>query len=170
MRRLLIHYDRFIQPLYPIVGSHLDFDLEAPFKQLPHLQRYKMLIICAIAATHESYRHPEWKIIAKVCREWADELVIPIITAWDAEAVIALIYLIIFELANPERGILWDLLNFTVRMCLQLGWHRRENPMVSESGVSSVESLNNQSFPESSKEEIISILKSIDRYEILPFF
>jgi hypothetical protein len=83
-----------------------------------------VLLACAIAATHKSYYLPGWRALATACREWAGELAQPLIERRDDYTVFILIMFIVYELADPERGLIWDFLSTATRICVQLGWHR----------------------------------------------
>lgn len=159
-RRLLARFDTCIRPCYPIAVLDFSAISGTPVKKLPNVSKFRVLIACAIAACHESYRQPEWRIVANVCRDWADELAMSIITVGDGDAILALIMLLTYEMADPKRGIVWDLLGLATRMCLQLGWHRRAQ---TSDLVSSSRDTTRGSFDETIKEQIISVLKGIDR-------
>lgn len=163
IRRLLARYDRCIQPLYPITHPDLTSETDIPLKKLPNLPKFKILIACAIAAAQESYRNPDWRIIAKVTREWADELAVSIISVGDGESIVALLLLLVYELADPSRGMLWQLLAVATRLCLQLGWHRREPTIPLNINLLGAGNLSAQPFSELEKDQLVSVLKSIER-------
>jgi hypothetical protein len=124
IRFLLARYDSCIRPRYAIPLPDFTSDDSTKLTKLPNMRLFQVLIACAIAAARESYTKPDWKIIAYICREWADELLKPIISYRDGEAFQAITLLLVYELADPSRGIIWDLLDLSIRTCLQLGWHR----------------------------------------------
>lgn len=164
LRVLLAHYDRYIAPAYPVISSTFTTDAETALKRLQDPAKFKVLIASGIAASHKSYHDPSWKVIAKVCRHWADELAASIIELRDAEAVEALILLLIYELADPDRSIVMELLDFATRICLELGWHRIEK--IDESD--DISQLQDEKLPEqlsdSDKRRLMSVLRSTDRY------
>ncbi|KAL4951089.1 hypothetical protein BDW69DRAFT_196750 [Aspergillus filifer] len=124
VRFLLRRYDRRIRSQYDVPVPELTDNDGAKFKKLPDSQKFKLLMACAIAAAHEAYKSPDWRPVAQVCRNWAIELVTPIISAGDGDTLAAILLLLIYELADPCRGILWELLDLAARTCLQLGWHQ----------------------------------------------
>lgn len=124
IRFLLGRYDRCIRPQYSVVRlDHLSHD-GMNLQKLPDAQKFKIIMACAIAAAHESYKTPNWKPFAHVCREWANEFITPIILAADVDSLAAILLLAIYELADPNRGAIWELLDLALRTCLQQGWHR----------------------------------------------
>jgi hypothetical protein len=124
VRFLLRRYERCIRPRYNVPVPELIDNDGANFKKLPDLQKFKLLMACAIAAAREAYRCPDWRPFAHICRNWANELVTPIICAGDTDTIAAILLLLIYELADPSRGIVWELLDLAARTCLQLGWHQ----------------------------------------------
>lgn len=128
VRFLLGRYDRYIRPVYDImVPGLLDYD-GASFNKLPDSSRFKILMACAIAAARESYKAPSWKPLAQICRDWVNELITPIISVGDGDTLAAILLLLVYELADPTRGIIWELLDLAARTCLQRGWH--QNPVI----------------------------------------
>ncbi|RSL86234.1 hypothetical protein CEP51_002924 [Fusarium floridanum] len=124
VRFLLGRYDRCIKPQYDVVVPGLLNHDGANFKKLPDASKFKVLMACAIAAAREAYTTPNWKPLAQICREWANELVTPIISAGDSDTLTAILLLLVYELADPSRGFAWELLDLAARTCLQLGWHQ----------------------------------------------
>jgi len=124
IRFLLGRYDSCIRPQYDVLERELLSHDGAGFKKLPDIQKFNILMACAIAAARESYKGPYWKLLAQICRDWADELIAPIISAPDGDALSATLLLLVYELAEPSRGNAWELLDLARRTCLQLGWHR----------------------------------------------
>lgn len=123
VRSLLAHYTKCIEPTYPTrIFKCRDDQFE--LKQLSEDARCAALLACAIAATHKSYHVPSWGALATACREWADELAQPLIERRDDYTVFILIMFTLYELANPERGLVWDFLSTATRICIQLGWYR----------------------------------------------
>lgn len=161
VRFLLGRYDKCVRPHYPIPVVETMNDLEVPLKKLPYLEKFNVIISCAITAALESIHSPEWKVTAKVCREWAEELAPPIITVGDVDAVSAILSLLIYELVDPSRGIAWELIGLATRICLQLGWHKREDE---RNFVPAASPSNSNTTPSSPKNLNILVLKSIERY------
>ncbi|GAM40564.1 hypothetical protein TCE0_039f13010 [Talaromyces pinophilus] len=124
VRFLLRRYERCIRARYDVPVPELVDNDGANFKKLSDLQQFKLLMACAIAAARESYRCPDWWPFAHICRNWANELVAPILCLGDADTFTAILLLLIYELADPRRGIMWELLDLAARTCLQLGWHQ----------------------------------------------
>lgn len=163
VRVLLAHYDRCIAPTYPVISSTFTPDMETSLKRLQDPAKFKVLIASGIAAAHKSYHDPGWKIIAKLCRHWADELVSSVIELRNAEAVEALALLLVYELADPERCIVFELLDFVTRLCLELGWHRIEKTDASEDiSEDATDDIN-----DGDKRRLMSTLHSIDRYALI---
>ncbi|KAK7707622.1 hypothetical protein SLS64_007141 [Diaporthe eres] len=125
VRLLLAHYVRCIEPALP-ASVTLPDENEASLKQMGEADRCCVLLACAIAATHKSYYAPAWKIVATTCREWGGELAAQFVTGPNDHTVVVLLLLVIYELADPERGLIWELLSFATRSCLELGWHRMD--------------------------------------------
>ncbi|KAF4886122.1 hypothetical protein CGCFRS4_v011406 [Colletotrichum fructicola] len=124
LRYLLGRYERCITPQYAVFMPQLLNHDGASFKKLPESSKFKALMACGIAAARESYRNPSWKPLAQTCRDWANELVTPIISAGNSDTLTAVLLLLIYELAEPSRGVTWELLDLAARTCLQLGWHQ----------------------------------------------
>lgn len=160
IRVLLAHYDRCISPLYLVIFSSFLTETETPLKHLTEFERFKVLIASGIAAAHKSYHDPNWRTIAKVCREWAGDLAVSIIAARDAEAVVALLLLLIYELADPDKCVIWELLGFATRICLELGWHRILQSNDEDLSLQDDE----QGFSDYHKRQLMSVLHSIERY------
>ncbi|KAL4907796.1 hypothetical protein BDW74DRAFT_175578 [Aspergillus multicolor] len=139
MRFLLRRYQRCIEPRYSIpLPEIVDGDI-AKFKKMPDGLRFKVLMACAIAAARETYRSPDWRALAQVCRNWANDILPPIISTGDTQALTAIILLLIYELAEPSRGIVWELLDLAARTCLQLGWHQLGRGVVGASPASGLD-------------------------------
>jgi len=124
IRFLLGRYQRCIKAHFDILSADILSHDGLNVKKLPAAQGFQVLMACAIAATRESYRAPNWKVFAHSCRSWANDLIIPIVSPANMESLRAIMLLIIFEMADPSRGIIWDLLDLAIRTCIQLGWHR----------------------------------------------
>ncbi|KAH8886269.1 hypothetical protein GQ53DRAFT_695047, partial [Thozetella sp. PMI_491] len=125
VRFLLAHYARCIEPLYPTL-AHCGQGIETDLKQLGEDKRCGVLLTCAVAAVHKSYHAPAWRAIAKTCREWADDLASPLLEKRDDRTVFILLMLILYELADDERGLTLELLSSATRVCFELGWHRAD--------------------------------------------
>ncbi|KAI8721525.1 hypothetical protein NCS52_00294000 [Fusarium sp. LHS14.1] len=119
---------------------------------------------CAIAAAREAYTTPNWKPLAQICREWANELVTPVISAGDSDTLTAILLLLVYELADPSRGFAWELLDLAARTCLQLGWH--QPPLIHlPAGTEQDHSMPNASGPISCGPDeirLMSVLKEIE--------
>lgn len=169
IRVLLAHYDRCIAPSYPVILSAFTADVETTLKRLQDPSKFKVLIASATAAAHKAYHQPSWRVIAKICRSWAGELAASIIELRDADAVEALMLLLVYELADPEKCIVFELLDAATRICLELGWHRIEK--IDESDNASQEHTGD--FPDNlndcDKRRLMSVLRSTDRQLRLVF-
>lgn len=166
VQSLLAHYARCIEPTYP-TGMFKCGDDQFDLKQLSEDARCAVLLACAVAATHKSYCLPSWKALATACREWAGELAQSLIERRDDYTVFILIMFIVYELADPERGLIWDFLSTATRICIQLGWHR-----VDDDGQDPVEGVSDddwRNFGRSSKlttetrQRLFSVLINIER-------
>ncbi|KAL4963086.1 GAL4-like domain-containing transcription factor [Aspergillus stella-maris] len=163
VRFLLRRYDRCIRPRYDVRVPELTDNDGAKFKKLPDTQKFKLLMACAIAAAHEAYKSPDWRPVTQVCRNWANELVTPIISAGDGDTLAAILLLLIYELADPCRGIVWELFDLAARTCLQLGWYQVPHGSISGHLITSdngdVDQTGNSS---SDKVQLMSVLKDIE--------
>jgi hypothetical protein len=135
VRFLLARYDAVIKPVYgiaiPQISDLCKQDDSGPsvpgwnmnIKMLPSARdRFQILMACAIAAASESHRTPSWATVAQMCRDWADELVTPVISALGEDSLTGILLLLVYELAgDTSRGALWELLDLAIRSCLQLG-------------------------------------------------
>ncbi|KAL4941882.1 hypothetical protein BDV06DRAFT_212297 [Aspergillus oleicola] len=135
VRFLLRRYDRCIRPRYDVPVPELMDNDGANFKKLPDSQKFKLLMACAIAAAHEAYKSPDWRPLAQICRNWANELITPIISAGDGDTLTAILLLLVYELADPCRGIIWELLDLAARTYLQLGWHQSPHSSLSRDTI-----------------------------------
>lgn len=133
-------------------------------QKLPDLQKFKILMACATAAARESYYVPNWKPLAQLCREWAADLITPIILSADVESLTAILLLLVYELADPSRGSIWELLDLAIRTCLQQGWHRTMANMYP--GLTPVTSVDNVEVSTCTDTEfrLLSILGEIEKY------
>ncbi|KAH8650477.1 hypothetical protein BGZ61DRAFT_524642 [Ilyonectria robusta] len=164
LRFLLGRYDRCIKPQYDVVVPGLLNHDGSSFKKLPDHSKFKILMACAIAAAREAYTTPNWKPLAQICREWANELVTPIISAGDSDTLTAILLLLVYELADPSRGFAWELLDLAARTCLQLGWHQA--PLIHlPAGTDQDHSMPNAGGPISCRPDeirLMSVLKEIE--------
>lgn len=163
VRLLLAHYTRCIEPVFPTAITLAD-DTEASLKHMKEIDRCRVLLACAIAAIHKSYYGPAWKIVATTCREWAEELAAELMTRRDDQTVIILLLLIIYELADPERGLIWELLSFADRACLELGWHRTDDQDIQQlTGPAMPPNPERGRLSTEAKKRILSVLIHIER-------
>ncbi|KAI3010026.1 transcriptional regulator family: Fungal Specific TF [Aspergillus niger] len=124
VRGLLKDYHRFVRPKYDIVELDILSHDGIHLRKLPEMRRFQILMACSISAAQKTYKSPNWKPFAHTCREWANDFIAPIICAADADSMKAILLLLVYELADPTRGIIWELLDVARRTCLQLGWNR----------------------------------------------
>lgn len=162
IRECLAHFDRIVRPLYPFTFPSFDTASElSSLKHLTDLKRFRVLIATAIAASHKSYYNPSWRIVSTTCREWAEELAVTIIAGRDGHAVTALLLLMVYEFADPEKAIIWDLLAFATRLCLELGWHRLSDTASNDLDIDGAAA--EDGFTEVQKRQLMSILRSLQR-------
>ncbi|CAK97307.1 hypothetical protein AnigIFM59636_004867 [Aspergillus niger] len=124
VRGLLKDYHRFVRPKYDIVELDILSHDGIHLRKLPEMRRFQILMACSISAAQKTYKSPNWKPFAHTCREWANDFIAPIICAADADSMKVILLLLVYELADPTRGIIWELLDVARRTCLQLGWNR----------------------------------------------
>lgn len=160
VRLLLAHYTRCIEPVYS-TGMTLAHHLDASLKQMDEEDRCRVLLACAIAAIHKSHHAPSWKIVATTCREWAGELAADLVLRRDDQTIAILLLLIIYELADSERGLIRELLAFAARMCLELGWHRADEH--SDDAPVMTLSLDRRQMTLETKRRILHVLIDIER-------
>jgi hypothetical protein len=162
MRFLLSRFDSCFKPRYGIlVPEFLSVD-GTDFKKLQDTQQFKVLMACAIAAAREAYKTPNWKPLAHICRDWAGELIAPMILTPKEDTLQAILLLLLYELAEPSRGATWGLLDLAIRTCLQLGLLRA--PQTVDHGIPSP---NSRSFGESNMHSpneirLVSVLRDIE--------
>ena len=124
VRILLARYSRCIKPQYDLLPQRILGHDGLGLKKLGRMDQFCILMACAIAAARQSYRTPSWRVYAHVCRDWAGSLISPIMSAADSDSLTATVLLLIYELADPSRGLVWELVDVAARTCVQLGWHR----------------------------------------------
>lgn len=162
VRKLLDVFDRCIRPVCFLPAARPQrYEQDLRLNHIPPLERFHVLISCAIAARTLSISEPSWLIIAKLCREWSDDLSVSIVTTQDKDAVIAVLLLSIYEMVDPSRGIIWDLIGLATRICLQLGWHRVEQSTGSREG---------ESDTSPSSADLMGILQTLQRSAFLSVF
>lgn len=163
VRFLLNRYSRCIKPRYDILEAGvLSYD-GSSLKKIHGSQKFQVLVACSIAAAHESYRNPNWRVFAQVCRTWASELTTPILSVGDEDSLVATLLLLIYELADPSRGVAWDLCDLGMRMCFQLGWHRTSMYGIRSPGSSTA---NVESICGPSGMRLMSVLNDIKGYVV----
>lgn len=167
VRFLLAQYTRCIRPEFDLLPPELLSHDGSSLKKLHGVQRFQILMACAIATARESYKSPSWKLFAQICRARADDLITPIITVADADSLAATLLLLLYEMADPNRGIVWELLDLANRTCLQLGWHRpqqtaTQGPTSQEYGSVSEETI---CSPEDKHLHLLHALGNIQGYE-----
>lgn len=165
IRSLLAHYARCIQPYFDIDLGLQTTDAETNLKRLSEFDRCKVVISCAIAAAHKDYNCHRWKLIAETCRDWADELAVSIIEKRGEQAIIILLLLIVYELADPDRCIVWDLLDTVARICFELGWHKL-SVHETQLSMSPNERRESASHIDDANRKLLQVLVSIERYFI----
>ncbi|KAL4887540.1 hypothetical protein BJY04DRAFT_3704 [Aspergillus karnatakaensis] len=117
---------------------------------------------CAIAAAREAYKYPDWRPFAEICRDWANELLTPILCAGDTDTLVAITLLLVYELADPRRGIVWELLDLAARTCLQLGWHQTSHGSSSKKTVEhNVDTMSHTSLYSQGEINLMLVLRDI---------
>ncbi|KAJ5642859.1 uncharacterized protein N7484_005366 [Penicillium longicatenatum] len=165
IRFLLGRYDQCIRPCYDIIPSDILRHDGMNLNKLPDPTKFYILIACAVAAARESYKAPQWKTCALVCRDWVNEFVTPLISPADGETLATVLLLLIFELADPSRGAMWELLDLATRTCLQLGWHRRPQILSEQSSpISSTNSCKQNGSLNCMEARLMSALRDIQKY------
>jgi hypothetical protein len=163
VRLLLAHYVRCVEPALP-ARITLPDKSETNLKHMAEADRCCVLLTCAIAATHKSYYAPAWKLVATTCREWGGELAAQFVTGPNDQNVVVLLLLIIYELADPERGLIWELLSFATRSCLELGWHRMDEQAVHPlPGPTLPATSQTRRLPPEIKKKTLAVLIHIER-------
>jgi hypothetical protein len=161
VRFLLGRYSRCIGSRYDILEPERLSSDGINLKKLPDTTKFEILMACGIAAARESYRFPHWRSFAQIARDWAGEFVAPIISTENKNSLRAILLLLVFELADPSRGLTWDLLDLATRTCLQLGW--LQNPPSSDaySGYPN-DQPQSQSSISQDEQHLVSVLKYIN--------
>lgn len=163
IRYLLGRYDRCIKPRYDLLGSDVLSFEGVGLRKLPDTQRFQILMACAIAAVQESYRNSSWRLAAQVCRTWANELITPILATGDGESLASLLLLLVYEITEPSRGLVWELIDLAMRTCLQLGWHRTTHVTSYPLGLSDYDTTLETSTCGPNELRLIKMLKDIER-------
>lgn len=162
LRFLLGKYDTRIRIRYPIPLPDFSSDDNLALKGLPDPQRFQVLMACAIAASCESYKSPEWYIIAKTCQQWAKELFAPILWDRDGQSLAAILLSLIYDLTEPSEGSVWDWLDLAIRTCLQLGWHRSPHALGDSQAISQeLDTQHDDDTGVSEKTCLLTVLKEI---------
>ncbi|VUC36596.1 unnamed protein product [Clonostachys rosea] len=161
VRSLLGRYSRYIQPQYCILEPTILSNDGANFKKLPNNQKFRVLMACAIAAAREACRAPIWKAYAQLCRDWASELISPTISTEDKDSLTIILLLVVYELADPTRGLIWELLDLATRTCLQLGWLHAPQFADQSSSILNEGSQKQFKAPSSDQQRLVSVLRDI---------
>jgi hypothetical protein len=162
LRFLLGRYNCCIKPRYSIhIPELLNHDGNE-FKKLDDTLKFKVLMACAIAAAHESYKSPNWRPLMQVCREWASELIDPTILAPEENSLEAILLLLIYELADSSRGAVWELLDLAIRTCLQLGLLRAPQNVDHVNGSHHSRSPGGASVNIPNKIHLVTVLRNIE--------
>ncbi|KAH8657934.1 hypothetical protein BX600DRAFT_468403 [Xylariales sp. PMI_506] len=163
-RMLLAHYTRCIEPVYPIAVEFPE-DMDVSPKSISPTNKFCISMACAIAACHKSFYDPNWKAIASACRERAEELAPALVEQRNDKTVVMLLMLIIYELADPERGLVWELLAFATRICLELGWNRSDEEIAQSKTLerTMTKGFDCTTFDQDTRSRILSVLVSIER-------
>ncbi|KAH8806159.1 fungal-specific transcription factor domain-containing protein [Xylogone sp. PMI_703] len=128
------HFVRKIHPNYPVVDLN-DLQLDTTrLTKLPMRRRFVVIMAAAIAAASLGRNQPEMHTNALILRHWADELANPVLTDAGLPRLQEILLLILYELVDPSRSLIWNLLGLACRICIKLGWHRNAGyvPIVEE--------------------------------------
>ncbi|KAJ5622434.1 hypothetical protein N7528_005666 [Penicillium herquei] len=164
IRSLMSHYDSVIKPRYPLPLTLYEkpSDEFTSLDQGPLMPKFSILVTCAISAAHRGHYETEWLSISRKCRDWAGEISKLICALPSQDAMAATVSLLVYELAEPSRGLLWDLYDSSIRLCLELGWHCFQNaddrPSRQEPFI-----LSNSDPALSPRFQIVSLLESLHR-------
>ncbi|CAG9990540.1 unnamed protein product [Clonostachys byssicola] len=161
VRSLLGRYSRYVHSQYPILEPDTLSNDGANFKKLASNQKVRILMACAIAAAREACRAPIWKAYAQVCRDWASELISPTISTEDKDSLSIILLLVVYELADPMRGLIWELLDLATRTCLQLGWLHAPQFTDQSSSILNEGSQNQFKAPSLDQQRLVSVLRDI---------
>jgi hypothetical protein len=172
LRSLLGRYNRYVHSQYPILEPDTLSNDGANFKKLANNQKVRILMACAIAAAREACRAPIWKAYAQVCRDWASELISPTISTEDKDSLSIILLLVVYELADPTRGLIWELLDLATRTCLQLGWLHAPQFTDQSSSILNEGSQKQFKAPSFDQQRLVFVLRDIHgyvgRFPILP--
>jgi hypothetical protein len=164
LRFLLSRFDKCFKPRYsvlvPKVLSHDGTDL----KKLQDKQKFEVLMACAIAAARESYKAPNWKPLAHICRDWAAELIAPMILTPNEDTLQAILLLLVYELAESTRGATWELLDLAIRTCLQLGLLRAPQTVDLETLSPNSRSFGGPCLHSLNEIRLVAVLRDIEGY------
>jgi hypothetical protein len=162
---LISHYSSHLFSRYPLPLTDGDVAGQGVgAEDLTREHRPIILMACALAALHKSYQRAEYSTIARICRDRAGELVIDACASNTQDTLVTVVALLLYEVLEPSRGLLWSLFDFATRLCLELGWHTFEDsgerPSIQSSGmVSLMEPATSQS-----RAQTLSVLEFIQRF------
>jgi hypothetical protein len=161
-RLLLAHYARCIEPVYPL-GVEFPDDMDINMKHSNQEDVFRFLMACAISACHKSQHSRSWRTVAAACRYRAGELAPAVVKERNDKTVVMLIMLVIYELCDPERGLVTELLAFASQICLELGWDRADDG-TNALGENIVKEVNNHSsFGQETRRKVLSVIVKIER-------
>lgn len=82
---------------------------------------------------------------ALILRHWADELAVTVLADPGTPRLQEVLLLILYELVDPTRRLIWNLLGLACRMCVKLGWHRNAGAITpAEPGEKQLQVLHEQ--------------------------
>lgn len=134
-----------IHTVYPIVDLN-DLQLDTTrLSRLPTRRRFVVAMAAAISAASLGRQHPGIYTNAMILRHWADELAVTVLANFRTPRLQEVLLLILYELVDPSRRIIWNLLGLACRMCVRLGWHRNAGAITpAEHGEERLEVLREQ--------------------------
>ena len=164
------HYFPVLHPHCPAVDPS-QIVLDTNIKRLPLVRRFFVIITAAIAAAHRGRNHPEMYTTALILRNWADQLSEEVLKEHNEDSLQALLLLVLYELVDPSRRLIWTLLGVVCRMCVKLGWHR-STANEHDSRVIQDESFYESSRPYSPawRRRLFQIIYKWERYSSIHLF
>jgi hypothetical protein len=115
------HFLPILNKVYPVIDPQ-QLRLDIRTKRLPPNDQFFVVLAAAIAAAHQARSSPNLATVSLVLRRWADTLVPKVLERHDDDAIQAITLLIMYELVDPTRKQIWQLLGFASRMMVRLRW------------------------------------------------
>lgn len=90
-------------------------------------QYFRVAMVCAIACANKARHHPVYDTESMAFYAEGLQCVEEVTSDISAEALQALLLLIVFTLFHPRKGDLWKLLDFACRLSVELNYHSETN-------------------------------------------